>query len=94
MMLQMRAAGTVSPWRRSSGEAVRASQGSSDQLGRCDRLRLLGERFSCQSRQLKAAGGVRMAWYRQPDASVLRARYRFASANSENTWAPFLAMPR
>ena len=36
----------------------------------------------------------RMAWCRQADGSVLRARYRFASANSENTCAPFLAMPR
>jgi hypothetical protein len=31
---------------------------------------------------------------RQADASVLRARYRLASARSENTCAPFLAMPR
>ena len=53
-----------------------------------------GNVFSCQSRQLTTAGGSGWPWCRQADASVLRARYRFASANSENTWAPFLAMPR
>ena len=41
-----------------------------------------------------SGGRERMGWCRQADASVLRARYRFASANSENTWDPFLAMPR
>ena len=32
-----------------------------------------------------SGGRDRMAWCRQADASFLRARYRFASANSENT---------
>ena len=34
-----------------------------------------------------------MPWCRQADASFLCASYRFASANSENTCAPFLARP-
>src|SRR6478736_5477874 len=54
----------------------------------------LGERFFLSKPPAHSGGRDRMAWCRQADASFLRARYRFASANSENTWAPFLAMPR
>jgi putative ABC transport system substrate-binding protein len=61
--------------------------------GRCDRLRLR-RTFFLSKPPAHSGGRERMAWCRQADGSVLRARYRFASANSENTWAPFLAMPR
>ena len=60
---------------------------------RCDRLRLR-RTFFLSKPPAHSGGRERMAWCRQADGSVLRARYRFASANSENTWAPFLAMPR
>jgi hypothetical protein len=70
-----------------------SSWGSSDQRG--DAIVCgLGERFSCQSRQLTAAGGS--GWpgvVRRTQVSCGRDT-RFASANSENAWAPFLAMPR
>ena len=41
-----------------------------------------------------AAAGAGPPCRRHANASLLRARYRLARASSENTWAPFLAMPR
>ena len=63
-----------------------SSWGSSDQRG--DAIVCgLGERFSCQSRQLTAAGGTGWPGVVRRTQVCCGRDTRFASANSENTWA-------